>query len=344
VRRWVGVLARDLPRYVHLLSSRNTTDHLAICNRNERIEMAPDGSGFRCLWQWTSDLHAPKVVPALGRRLMQRALAAHPIGLARSPAAQSGQQPQVSFLIGHRGVERLPHLQATLKSIAAQQGVAIECIVVEQDMEPRLAGNMPDWVTLVRTPPPAGMPYCRSWALNVAAQHARAPVLILHDNDMLVPVDYAAHVLQRVSQGFDVVNLKRFVFYLGSLDTRRFFDGQVELSAMAPEVIVQNTEGGGSIAITRTGFNAIGGMDESFVGWGGEDNEFWERALTLRAWTWGSLPLVHLWHAAQPGKQDPHYTTARHYQRLTQIDPLQRIRQLESTPRGSNEAPAGVSH
>lgn len=31
---------------------------------------------------------------------------------------------------------------------------------------------------------------------------------------------------------------------------------------------------------------AIGGFDEAFVGWGGEDNEFWERAQVRAAWSW----------------------------------------------------------
>lgn len=315
---------------------------MPIRNRAERLEAAPDHSGYRCDWQWTSDLHAPKVFPALGRRLMQRALADHPIRRSDLPVNAHAAQPEVTFLIGHRGMARLPHLLATLQSIAAQQGAVVECIVIEQDTVSQLGPHLPAWVRLVHTPPPApDMPYCRSWTFNVGAKHARAGVLVLHDNDMLVPVDYAASILDRVHRGYDVVNLKRFIFYLTQAHTQAVFDGRAGLLDAAPEVIVQNLEGGGSVAITRAGYDQIGGLDESFIGWGGEDNDFWERAQTLRVWPWANLPLVHLWHAAQPGKQDAQYETARHYRALTQVDPQERIRRLARAPKGQIQGPSG---
>ncbi|MEO5672120.1 MAG: galactosyltransferase-related protein, partial [Ramlibacter sp.] len=105
--------------------------------------------------------------------------------------------------------------------------------------------------------------------------------------------------------------------------------------------IMQNGEGGGSITITREAFERIGGMDESFVGWGGEDNEFWERAQTLKSWTWGNLPLVHLWHPSQSGKHDANRATAERYRHLAQVEPLERIRRLNGVSRGEDAGPTG---
>jgi hypothetical protein len=275
---------------------------------------------------------------------MQRALADHPIHNADSISDLTGAPPQVTFLIGHRGVARLPHLLATLQSVAAQQGIAVECIVIEQDTVSQLGPVLPAWVRLVHTPPPVpDMPYCRSWTFNVGALHARSDVLVLHDNDMLVPVDYASSILDRVQRGYDVVNLKRFIFYLTQAHTDEVFSAQADLMDAAPEVIVQNLEGGGSVAITRSGFDRIGGMDESFIGWGGEDNEFWERAQTLRVWPWANLPIVHLWHAAQPGKQNADYETAHRYQRMTTIPPQERIRRLMRVSRGQMQGPGDLN-
>jgi hypothetical protein len=338
-RRLAGVVLRDLPLYLPALA-RGGEAHLAIRNRDEQLEPAPDATGYRCNWRWTSDLHAPRVIPALGRQLMRRALAAHAVARCAAPATL-GATPRISFVIGHRGLARLPLLLATLESIAAQRDVEIECVVIEQDIEPRLAGRLPTWVRHVHTVSPPPMPYCRSWSFNVGALHARAPVLILHDNDMLVPVDYAAQILNRIARGFEVVNLKRFIFYLNESHTQDYLSGRAGLLDAAPEAVVQNLEAGGSVAVTRDAFERIGGMDESFVGWGGEDNEFWERAATLKVWPWANLPIVHLWHPAQAGKHDAAYATAQRYRELSQINPSVRIERLRASHRGQLSGPSG---
>lgn len=341
--QWLGVLLKDLPRYLVALLLPDR-DYLALCNRREQLQVAPDGSGYRCDWQWTSDLHAPKVMPALGRALMRRALADHPIAQATLPVESRGAGSQVSFVIGHRGSARLPHLLATLGSIAAQRDASVECIVVEQDALSQLAGQLPEWVSHIHTPPPAlDMPYCRSWAFNIGAKQARGELLVLHDNDMLVPEDYAAQLLARVRGGYDVVNLKRFIFYLNAAHTDAIFAGRSRLLSQPPEAITQNLEAGGSVAITRDAFDAIGGMDESFIGWGGEDNEFWERAQTLRVWPFGCLPLVHLWHAAQPGKHAGNTSTFERHRALSAQDPGVRIAALRGVQAGAKSGPAGWS-
>jgi hypothetical protein len=341
MRQLAGVLLKDVIRYVPPLLRHDASGYLSLCNRTEGLERAPDGSGFRCDWQWTSDLHAPKHLPWLGRWLAVRALADHPIRRRPLPETPQGP-PEVSFIIGHRGKERLAHLLATIETIAAQRDVSIECIVVEQEQESTLGVRLPSWVRHIHTPPPAAdMPYCRSWAFNVGARHARGNLLILHDNDILVPADYAVESARRVRQGFEVVNLKRFVFYLGREHSDAFLANCAGLAARAAESISQNCEGGASIAITRDAYASIGGMDESFIGWGGEDNEFWARALTLRAWEYAYLPLIHLWHPTQPGKQHRDNPTLQHYWSVSAIPAPDRIATLRRQSRGQMLSPTG---
>jgi hypothetical protein len=342
VRHLLGVLAYDTVPYLLAIAASDDR-YLALCNRNEYLLPAPDGSGFACDWQWTSELHAPKSLPALGHGLMRKALARHAI--ERSGQRQVESSPVLTFVIGHRGPSRTPHLLATLESIAAQRGPPIECIVVEQDTTSRLAGHLPEWVRVIHTPPPwSEMPYCRSWAFNVGCKQARGEILVLHDNDILIPVDYAAQIVERMAKGWDVVNLKRFIFYLSQGHTEDFFAGRATLEERAPASIMQNAEGGGSIAITRDGFERIGGLDESFVGWGGEDNEFWERAQSLRCWRWASLPVVHLCHAAQPGKRNGTNPTEQLQRQLSLISVATRIETLRQTRQGERSGPATPRH
>lgn len=340
LRELVGVVVKDLPRYWRALSAADRS-YLAICNRRESLVAAPDGLGYRCDWQWTSELHTPWVLPVLGRRLMERALRDHPIRRSARSEAEL-RPPELSFVIGHRGSERVPHLLATLESIAGQRRLDFECIVVEQEAENRLRGVLPTWVRHLHTPPSTpDTPYSRSWAFNCGAEAARGALLVLHDNDMLVPADYGAEILARARDGYEAINLKRFIFYLGEAHTQAFLEDTRTLLDAHPERIMQNAEGGGSIAITREAFDRIGGMDESFIGWGGEDNEIWERAQTCRVWPYGYLPLVHLWHPNQPGKYDPDHPMLSLHRRLAKIPVAERIARLRARGRGRTEGPCG---
>lgn len=341
--RWrdiAAVLLKDWHRYQQAFRAVDSS-YLALTNRREQLEASSHGIGFKCNWQWTSDLHAPKVLPVLGRRLMQRALADHPIRRLPQPENHSAN-PEVSFIIGHRGMARLPHLLVTLESIAGQQGVGIECIVVEQESESQLRGRLPPWVRHIHTPPPEpDMPYCRSWAFNVGVKQARGSMLVLHDNDILVPADYASLNCLKSSQGYEVVNLKRFIFFMDQPCTNLLLEKACNLAGITPDSIMQNAEGGGSIAITRDAFERIGGMDESFIGWGGEDNEFWERGQTCKLWPYGCLPLVHLWHPSQPNKHDANNHTRKHFQELSNIPAISRIARLRALPTGAMSGPIG---
>jgi hypothetical protein len=330
LRQRVGALIYDWPRFLRV-------PWLRMHNRRERV--THDARGVRCEWQYTSDLHIAKVFPSTGVRLMRRAFADWPIELRDAPLVS--RSPAVTFVIGHRGLARLPHLLATLRSIAGQRHVGVECIVVEQSARPEIASALPSWVRYVHTPIPVpDYEYNRAWTLNVGARLAQGELLVLHDNDMLCPARYAAEALERKREGWDFMEVKRFTFYLSEEDTRTVFEtGAVRTDLWS--TIVQNLQGA-SIAAARDAYADIGGFDESFVGWGGEDNEFWERALERgRVYAFGYLPFIHLWHAPQPGKAAGTAAPAvQRYRELSRIPPAERMARLTRRAWGSPIAPA----
>jgi len=289
-------------------------------NRHERIDV--NRSGVRCEWLWTTDVHICNLFPSTGLRLMRAAFAEWPVALSEEIA--DTESPRVSFIIGHRGMERLPHLLTTIRSIAGQRDVPVECIVVEQSERPEVHAHLPAWVRYVHTPAGPSDPYGRSWALNAGARHARGEVLILHDSDMVVPRGYAAAASAAIAAGCDFANLIRYVFYLRTAELT--FDAP-------PERVVQNTQGG-SIVARHDAYFDIGGFDEDFVGWGGEDNDFWDRASTRRVQRHGSVPMIHLWHPAQPekllGQEAP--AVAR-YWTIRELPPEERIARLTGSKR-----------
>lgn len=330
LRQKVGAAAIDWPRFELGLHGA----WVRIRNRNERLNEAPDGPGVACQWQWTSDLHVAKVFPTLGSRLMLRAIRDWPISFVDRPSGADGNA-QVSFVIGHRGEQRVPQLIATLATIAAQRDIRCECIVVEQSERIEVGNRLPGWARYIHTPlRNARMPYCRSWAFNVGARVATGRILVFHDNDMLVPEAYASELWSRYIRGYEVINLKRFIFFVTEAHSRRIQSTRVLGTFEPPYTVMQNAEAGGSVAMTRDAYFAIGGYDESFVGWGGEDNEFWERAQTRRVWPYGYLPIVHLWHPAQSQKQDRENPTLRRQIERSAVPPELRIRELTARPFG----------
>lgn len=332
LKQYVGALLLDLPFYLSkLLCSNNTCQSwIGIRNRKEKLISSETGEGVKCNWQWTSDLYLPKVFPILGRWLFLRAIRDFPIILTKHAELLRTEKPDVSFIIGHRGMARLPLLLTMLKSIGGQTGCHIECIVVEQDNDEVIRRHLPEWVRYIYTPSPTEeMCYSRSWAFNVGAKAAKSPFLIFHDSDMLVPAVYARDLLHYHQRGFDFVNIKRFIFYLNEGSSRDLaktgdFSRKPEFDA-----IVQNLEAGGSFGAGRKAYFDIGGFDERFIGWGGEDNEFWERAQTKKVYPYGYLPLVHCWHEPQREKTlGASAATMRLYEKLTRQDPFSRIRHL----------------
>ena len=168
LKQELGAIIYDLPRF--LWSMRPSDRHASVFmrNRDEHLIRDATGIGAACDWLWTSDLHIARVFPTLGRLLMNRALSDWPIEF-RSEPFRRDQNAQVSFVIGHRGTERLAHLLQTLKSIAAQREISFECIVVEQSALPEVKEHLPPWVRYVHTPvAETNMPYSRAWAFNVA--------------------------------------------------------------------------------------------------------------------------------------------------------------------------------
>jgi hypothetical protein len=107
----------------------------------------------------------------------------------------------------------------------------------------------------------------------------------------------------------------------------------------APERVFQNWKGG-TIAISKEAFFSIGGFDEGFVDWGGEDDEFYHRCSAIRHFTFGYIPFVHLWHAPQPDRK---VTTNPNISKILpwrlEIPATDRIKELSIRQFGNSQRP-----
>jgi hypothetical protein len=328
MRELAGVITKDWLRYQFSLQQGNDR-YLRLANRLERIASGPEDLGYVCLWPHTSKLHAPMIMPDLGKKLLNKCLKKSIFHLQTSREME--EDIQISVLIGHRGIERLPLLLTTIKSIAAQIDVSLECIIIEQDNKARVKEYLPKWVRHIFLKTDSeSTSYNRSAGFNLGAQNAHGRILLLHDNDMLVSSTYCKDIVTLANKGFEAINSKRYVFYLNRLHSEKIISSFVNLGSEPPDYIVQNLEAGGSMAITKEAYFRIGGMDEEFVGWGGEDIEFWKRCSLLNRWIWGYEPIIHLWHKSQPLKENKNNPNIARIKYLDAIDTNQRIKSLRN--------------
>jgi hypothetical protein len=302
-RSWLGAWLKDVPRFRVALAEPVSTGSdpargwSSLCNRIESMTPNRTGPGVQCDWEWGSDLQACKALPFLGRQLMARSLQDWPIRFATAPVCSTG--PRVSVIIAHAGTDRLTQLRRTIAALFAQVDVTIDCIVIDQSREP-IEAQLPAGVTyrhLAKTDIAAG--WYKSWAYNIGARLATSEVLIFHDGDICAPERYAAEVYDTLTtRGYDAASLQRFLYYLNPTDTASVEQQNAFSLRETPERVYQNWKGG-TIAVRREKFFALGGFDEGFVDWGGEDDEFYDRCRGVKHCRFGYLPFVHLWHPPQ---------------------------------------------
>lgn len=300
---------------------------LDLKNRHEKISIDSISGGRVCHWRDSSALTVARVFPRVGARILQECLSHWPVSFERTPAGSSSEVPEVSFVVAVRGTGRLGQFQAVMKSLSAQCGVAVETVVVEQSSVKEFESFEGLNVRYLHTPVTCpDMPFNRSWALNAGAVEARGRIIVILDADMVVPTRFAAAIAQVMKEGVDVLRLSRLMFYLDRETSELVQSTDSLAQVQRVERVVQNTPN--PMAILRDAYMRIGGHDESFYGWGGEDNEFLDRIRTLRISEGGFLPIIHLWHADSPSRGGDR--NANHLKNCLEIPVSERIELLTS--------------
>lgn len=191
-----------------------------------------------------------------------------------------------------------------------------EWIVVEQDAEPEL--DSADWpYELKRLFVFNPGPFNKGWGYNVGVGAARAEVLFFCDADLLIPHAALSTAAGLCGRRVLAVNPYDRLADLSAARSESLLSGAAEpdFSDAAASDIRHGTEKlcfcGGGFFMRRALHRLMGGFDERFLGWGGEDD-----AMTLRmrrvtgdiAEVEGRAAL-HLWHerGAIGTFGNPHY-------------------------------------
>lgn len=211
--------------------------------------------------------------------------------------------------------DRRENLLAVLRWL--RQWPDVQVIVVEQDTVPRL-----DYLELgsglARFAYNPGA-FNKAWGLNVAARFAHAPLLAIGDADVIAPDALPAAV--ELCRNVAAVKPYKTIVDLTPEQTARVRAGEWSLLPERSPDALPNREGqgeyvvfaGGLFLIQREWLLRLGGFDERFRGWGGEDDAMTQklqRAGAQLAESGGSAPpALHLWHprSAETTFAQPHY-------------------------------------
>jgi hypothetical protein len=228
----------------------------------------------------------------------------------RTPRAPRGSgDPDVLVVIPfqdrHTGGRRLYNLTACLLALRDQSvpRESYRVVVVESDAEPRWRESIEPLVDEYLFAPNPGV-FAKSWTVNVGVVHASAgaQAICILDADILVERDFIARNMVRFRRPGtaghipyrDMVCLDYAAAAAAIADRVR--DGRAEPNADRLRAFHLRRPPGACVWVRASAFHRIGGMDERYQGWGGEDNDFAYRMDFSSAFDTYDDPNLHMPH------------------------------------------------
>ncbi|MDQ1002253.1 putative glycosyltransferase involved in capsule biosynthesis [Neobacillus niacini] len=155
--------------------------------------------------------------------------------------------------------------------------------------------------------------FSRAQAVNNAAKQATGDIFIIADADIILNPDIINKSVQLLNEHAWIIPYSR-VKHISKKSTNELLNTgpswppriDFEVSKTA-DAGARNFVGGLNI-IPRKNFEAVGGFDERFLGYGAEDDAFGHSVNTLCGpYLRLDTDIFHLWHPRVRTKSNPHY-------------------------------------
>jgi MFS family permease len=221
---------------------------------------------------------------------------------------------------------RLRNLLACLLSLRDQSAPRsrYQVVVVETDTEPRWRDVITPYADHYLFAEKDGL-FNKAWTVNVGVVNApgSAEVVCVLDADVLVDRDFIARNAARFNRPGTMGHLSyRDMWCLDETSTAWAIDQRLRhrtagIDTDGLRAFVLRRPPGCCVWVRTTAFHRIGGMDERFEGWGGEDNDFAYRMDTNSAFdSYGDL-LLHMNHPSSAVLRDDGELINAHIPMLT---------------------------
>ena len=228
-----------------------------------------------------------------------------------------------------RGLDRWPNLLATLAWYSMLHDT--ELLLVEQDEQTRIDRSaLPEQVKHLFLYNRG--PFNKSWAFNVGAANARGEVLALVDADVLVEIPVVQACFEECVGGIQAINPYSTLLDLDKGRTELFRrTGHIE--GRGEDSFNRDYKGeylcfcGGVYVVRKDAYLELGGQDERFLGWGGEDDAMSIKLSSLENIAVNrSAVAYHLFHMPAPRTPEEDVLYQRNlalleeYRRMTRVE------------------------
>lgn len=155
--------------------------------------------------------------------------------------------------------------------------------------------------------------FSRSVAINNAAKQAKGNIYVIADADVVCNpfiINNSPELLKINSWIIPYTKVLDLTQHCTNILLKKKPTWPIQIDiASKPRIIGKNLPLGGLNIVPRENFEKIGGFDERFKGWGGEDDGFASSMDTLCGPHFRmNENLYHLWHERESTRNNPHYS------------------------------------
>jgi GT2 family glycosyltransferase len=238
--------------------------------------------------------------------------------------------PSMSVIVPFRGIDRAKAIRTVVENLRCQLFPVLEILVIEQDEISRLNPADIYPAKLMHCPNNPGRQFCKSAAFNMGVMNASHDLLILHDADMVVQINYAKLIYDKLQKS-EACHIGKDVAYFDHMTTETIYNRGMSFNNI-DDVVCERTVNyfeGGSLALHKGTYLRIGGFNEDFIGYGCEDCEFFRRLKSQSKFDdERTVTLFHLWHGRTAGWDGCHKTNKRKWTAFESKPMVERISQL----------------
>jgi len=214
-------------------------------------------------------------------------------------------------------MDRIINLRKVLEWLASFNNVDV--IIVEQDKYSKISHlNLRATHVFIKS----DKPYNRSWAFNVALKRNKNPVIIFGDCDIVMDPQELVNSINELNN-FDVVSPYSSVLDLTPEETNYPFNmlPQIQRAGRGENDNQKINLCGGIVIFKAESIVKIGGWNEDFIGWGGED-DFQTIKVKKLGLTYKEMPYrcYHFWHNRDEADMSNYQRTMNLLQQMSTLD------------------------